>query len=648
VTFSGLSFAATDNPLSDNDLQLLLRFVERSAGAGFKLAVLEINSTAQFTAILKWLKDALPSETFFVREVPLHEYPGENIWAELCAIPSPDPLRREVWALSGLEQKANAYDETKPNIVQQLNVQRDLFVRDFPFTWLLFVYPAMARVLRKIAPDFCDYVTIWLHAKPLNREAPPPVEQGTRPFSMLGEALLPETLRPAYRAIELYQIDEARDLAAAARLTSPSADPATRAAFALLDGLIAASAGDAKIARARLEGAVQQARQLNEPGLTALTTYHYAGLQNVTGNIDAALDLLQESGRIFAQLELPREQAACRGQIADILAERGELDEALHLFEDELKVYEALGDERSQAATLGEIARIRGIKGEENEALRLLEEELKVHEAEGDKRSWARTSGDIARIRMARGELDAAARLLEEELKVYEALGDRHSRAATLGEIARIRVEKGDTDEALRLFEEALKFFEDFGDRRSRATMLGDIAHIRFERGDLERALRLTEDALKVFEGLGDLRSRAITLGQIANIREARGEVNEALRLHEESLQVYESLGYLEGRANALRSIGEIELQRRDFDGAMKHLFEAYDILLKIRRLDDTVLTGVQFGVMLLRSGDTEKGRAVLQRSREVLRTLGKLELAEYIEELIDRLEKTIQPTPES
>ena len=48
--------------------------------------------------------------------------------------------------------------------MRQLNVQRDLFVRDLAVPWLLFIHPATRVPLLQTAPDFCDFAMLWISA----------------------------------------------------------------------------------------------------------------------------------------------------------------------------------------------------------------------------------------------------------------------------------------------------------------------------------------------------------------------------------------------------------------------------------------------------------------------------------------------------
>ena len=401
------------------------------------------------------------------------------------------------------------------------------------------------------------------------------------------------------------------------------------------------------IARIRAaKGEVDAALQLHQERLKvyealgdkrsrAVTLGDIARIRAAKGEVDAALQLHQDMMEIFEALGDKRSRAVTLGDIARIRADKGEVDAALQLHQERLEIFEALGDKRERAVTLGDIARIRAAKGEVDAALQLHQDMMEIFEALGDKRERAVTLGDIARIRAAKGEVDAALQLHQDMMEIFEALGDKRERAVTLGDIARIRAAKGEVDAALQLHQEELKVYEALGDKRSRAVTLGDIARIRAAKGEVDAALQLHQERLEIFEALGDKRERAVTLGDIARIRAAKGEVDAALQLHQERLKVYEALGDKDGMANALWSMATIELTQHEFARAAQNLVKSYQMILQLGRLDGICVIGLDLGRLLCYAGQVDEASAVLTRSRDGFLKLGRAEMAQRAEALL-------------
>ncbi len=320
------------------------------------------------------------------------------------------------------------------------------------------------------------------------------------------------------------------------------------------------------------------------------------------------------------------------------------IDDALRALTEAAAIYRGRNFKREHAIVLGDIARIYAARGDIDEALRLHRQELEVYDQLGDMRSRAVALADLARIYASRGDVDDALKLHRESMEVFEQLGDRRFRALALGYIARIYAARGEIDEALRLHKERVETFEQLGDRRSRAVALGDIARIYASRGDVDEALKLHKEEAEIFEQLGDRRSRAVVLGDIAGIYADMGDVVEALKLYKERLEAFEQLGDLEGKANSLWSIGRIEALHEDSEGALKHLSAAYSMLLKIGRIEGVCHVGLDLGRLLFRLNETEKGAAILQRSEEGFRRLGRDDLARAAMELLAQAGKSSAP----
>ncbi len=240
--------------------------------------------------------------------------------------------------------------------------------------------------------------------------------------------------------------------------------------------------------------------------------------------------------------------------------------------------------------------------------------------------------------------IDDALRALTEAAAIYRGRNFKREHAIVLGDIARIYAARGDIDEALRLHRQELEVYDQLGDMRSRAVALGDIARIYASRGDVDEALKLHKEEAEIFEQLGDRRSRAVVLGDIAGIYADMGDVVEALKLYKERLEAFEQLGDLEGKANSLWSIGRIEALHEDSEGALKHLSAAYSMLLKIGRIEGVCHIGLDLGRLLFRLNETEKGAAILQRSEEGFRRLGRDDLARAARELLAQAGKSSAP----
>jgi len=196
--------------LAPQDRQALLRFVTWNLDRGFRMAVVEAESHAEREQILAPL---LPLVGPRVLLVELAQLEGHNLWHELLTLYKESTPRLIV--LSGV------VSGTEHDYMRQLNVQRDLFTRDMKVPWIVLLHPAQRVPLLTIAPDFSDYVVLWIRKEQSTpaegRKAPlePPPELPSA-LLPLPSAPLPDNVDPflqqASAAMDAARFDEAQDL----------------------------------------------------------------------------------------------------------------------------------------------------------------------------------------------------------------------------------------------------------------------------------------------------------------------------------------------------------------------------------------------------------------------------------------------------
>ena len=466
----------------EEDQHRLLRLLRRTLGTGFKLAFVEVSDARDRKAVLDWLAPVLQSLDAAAHPLDVRDLvdpkAGENfnLWSVLREAIPPESLDpREVLTLWGFENLMYRGRTDRSQLLQQINVQRDILVRDYPCWWLLFVHPASRQQWWSVAPDFCDLASIWSEAPDRSHDRK--------------DALAPAQGEPSYQRMPASAPTDTREWPSLLRLAS---EHLRFSRFAeALDAIHSFRAGAAKTARTRHNLTI--AEMLEAP------------IRAQQGDPRAAIRLLQEQViPVFERTRQPHLRAIAIGALADLLEMQGDLDEALRIRrQEELPVYERLGDVRSRAVTMGKIADILRQRGETDEALRTLREELlPVFEQMGDVRDRAVTMGKIADILQQRGETDEALRTLREELlPVFERLGDVRSRAVTMGKIADILQQRGEMDEALRIRqEEELPVYERLADVYSSAITIDKIGARLRTLGDREGAKTAYEEALPIYE----------------------------------------------------------------------------------------------------------------------------------------------------
>ncbi|MDJ0839218.1 MAG: tetratricopeptide repeat protein [Acidobacteriota bacterium] len=209
-----------DTLLSPDEQRRFQSMLQRDAGRKFRLVVIQYRRPAARLSLISWIQGRPGMETVPFYHVDLAQLPGENLWAELSEILPVKPHKALI-GLWNLENTHMAFDlenpDHQPPMMQQLNVQRDLLVRDFPVIWILFINPVSRHRLMMTAPDFCAFVTQWLDGLE-DEEASYRILPLATPESNWGLNALSddfftvEAFKPIWALLGKYQLAEARDL----------------------------------------------------------------------------------------------------------------------------------------------------------------------------------------------------------------------------------------------------------------------------------------------------------------------------------------------------------------------------------------------------------------------------------------------------
>jgi tetratricopeptide (TPR) repeat protein len=667
-----LSPRLPDTIMAEEDQVRLLRLIRRTLGSGFKLAFVEAATRRDRELVLEWLAPALEESGARIHTLNLHDHADElvsegfNLWALLHRQISPESLDpRCILTLWGFEEVMYRGRTDRPELLQQINVQRDILVRDYPCWWLLFVHPESRQQWYSVAPDFCDFASMWVETPnsrgDFDTAATSPSAQGTGysrvpPLRTFDSGEWPPLLALAVDHLMFSRYTEALDAIHSFRAAAGEERRAPRD-FAIADMLEAAVHGrlghpEAAIRLLR-ENVIPVFERLDDSHLRAVAFGYLADILQQRGQTEEALRIRREEQLpVYERVGDVRARAVTLGQIADILQQRGQTEEALRILRGEvLPHFDRVEDVRERAITLGRIADILQQRGETEESLRILREEALPHfEQVGDVLSLTVTLGRIAAILDLRGETEEALRIFrEEQLPVFERLGDVRERAVTLSNIAHILTQRGETEEALRILrEEVLPVFEQLDDVLSRAITLGRMADILQQRGELEEALRIRrEEELPVYERVGDVHARAVTLGQIAAILEQRGDTEEALRIHlEERLPMAEKAKDVDSIAHIRFSCARIRLERGGLEQdevqtILEELAESFVIYRKLQRTDGIAVVGELFGQVLSMVCHPDRALEVLDQSAAAFERLRQPQQAARVRQLQQSIRET-------
>jgi hypothetical protein len=163
--------------ITPQDLRRFRLLIDRTLGTGFRLAVVETPSPAAQLQAIEWLR-----EEFSQRNAPLHDYDllkystdsvvskgirSVNFWRVLREESAAGRALQHHSALvvRGFESLQDQSDQPQWDVARHFNIQRDLYVRDFPCFWILLLHPASRQHWHKNAPDLCDFAAVWIETE---------------------------------------------------------------------------------------------------------------------------------------------------------------------------------------------------------------------------------------------------------------------------------------------------------------------------------------------------------------------------------------------------------------------------------------------------------------------------------------------------
>jgi predicted ATPase len=198
----------------------------------------------------------------------------------------------------------------------------------------------------------------------------------------------------------------------------------------------------------------------------------------------------------------------------------------------------------------------------------------------------------------------------------------------------------GDLDRARMLLDEALASFEENGSERGCADSWARLAHLELAEGRVEDAVALFERARALRQRLGDRRGTALALVGLGQTAMEVGEHRRAARLLREAADTFRRAGDRWGLASTLWRIAELELARERPAAAEERLEEALRVVDETRRVRWQAVTRASLADLVLRRGDEERARALLEQALAGFEAHGDAEAAARIRERLASIAK--------
>lgn len=254
--------------------------------------------------------------------------------------------------------------------------------------------------------------------------------------------------------------------------------------------------------------ALDSARSLEDGDLVCISLYTLGRVHHLLGRWKEASTELTAALVTARSAGLRKIEAAClcaQGKIAQL----GLVDEAIDLFEQSRRLYEEIGDSYAWAYVTANIGDIFHLREDWDAALREFDRCLPVFHHYRDRWWEANTGIWIADVFRGQGRLDDAINRLNQSLLVMRELGDERRAAVALVHMARAYVDFGQGRPAVKAIGAALPALEKVADRWWEAMALVELGKAYALMHKRAEAIACWERSLPAIEEVGNERAAA-------------------------------------------------------------------------------------------------------------------------------------------
>jgi predicted ATPase/transcriptional regulator with XRE-family HTH domain len=207
-----------------------------------------------------------------------------------------------------------------------------------------------------------------------------------------------------------------------------------------------------------------------------------------------------------------RERAQVLNGAGLLTSVQGDQEAARVFLQESLRLFRELNDQMGEAWALNHLGQTYYYSRQEDLALEAFETSLKLFRSLGANWYIAWVLINLGEASLQREETDRASALLSEARNLFSALSDKRGTAAAIDRLARLALLRQDYMEATTLISKSLHLFEDIGDRFGSAWALHNMGRIEYESGQKRLAVGYLIQSLRLFGTLNDKSGFARTL----------------------------------------------------------------------------------------------------------------------------------------
>lgn len=285
--------------------------------------------------------------------------------------------------------------------------------------------------------------------------------------------------------------------------------------------------------------ALAAARALPDPPVLARTLLRLGEIEMELNDYDVANAHLAEALPLLARLEDSWGIAQAKYLSGRIQNEQAQDDRALELFEESRRIFAEENDPAGVAKNLNLIAVCHVKKYRDFQtAQTYLEQAAALQRQSPLSSTYVETLRNLARVKGWAGGDAAAEACLIEAAEVSRQLDDLGEYAAVLYERVLLGKRRGQVDEALAFGYECLDSFRRLGSLRWEGLVKTQLGLLHQARGEPGRAVGLLDEGLEIFRELGDRYEQAYSYYYLHRLYAEMGQAGPSLAAREQALRI--------------------------------------------------------------------------------------------------------------
>ncbi|MHA2214470.1 MAG: tetratricopeptide repeat protein [Candidatus Hodarchaeales archaeon] len=266
-------------------------------------------------------------------------------------------------------------------------------------------------------------------------------------------------------------------------------------------------------------------------------------------SIDDALAIYDKTYKLL-QTFLSQENEAYMVRKASLLfirgnisRRKGELDKAIESLQQSIFIFQNLNLNYEIACSLNCLGIVFGQKGEFDRAHNNLNRSLEIFVTYDNNKQILKTLNNIGMILWQKGDLDAALEYYKRGQILANELDNKNANAALLINMGLIHRDKGNYSFSLDYFQKALEIFSVLKRKNEVASCLNNIGSILMMKGELDRVHRYFDQSLAIKIEVVDKEGIAFCYNNIGYLFEMKGDLAGSIEEYRKGLEIFEQIG---------------------------------------------------------------------------------------------------------